>query len=866
MWALLRTFSWQELRHHPWRNAAAVVAVMLGVALAFSVHLINASALDEFSTAVRSVNGQPDLELRAATGSFDEAVFAQVVQHPQVLLASPVLELGTMAAADATGPRTALRVVGVDALVVAQMAPALMPRPMAGADRFAILAPGVVFLNPAAQAALGASGSTGHPGNTGTVYLQNGLRMQAVQVAGTVAAGGAPLAVMDIGAAQDLWGRGGQLSRIDLRLQPGTAHAEFIPSLRQLPGWPAQMEVAEPGDAAQRVSNLSRAYRVNLAVLALVALFTGAFLVFSVLALSVAKRAQQFALLGVLGLTPRERLRLVLAESLVLGLVGSAAGIALGSLLALLALRVLGGDLGGGYFAGVAPALQWSALAAAVYGALGVAAALVGGWWPARAARNLPVAQTLKGVGASLAGQGSGHASVALMTAGVVLAAAPPVMGVPVAAYVAIALLLVGGISALPWLTAQVYDRLAPLVAQRLLPLLAVERARRMRGSAAVAISGVVASLSLAVALTVMVASFRDSVTHWLDQVLPADLYIRTTNGSATASTGDTAYFTPDFVQAVAQLPGVARTSTQRTSSLVLDPARPAVTLIARALGDTPAGSLPLVGEAVPVPAGQIGIYVSEAMVDLYGARSGRVFAPISKAFGHPVQETKGQSASFFVAGVWRDYARQSGAITLDIRDFERLTHDPRINDMALTLAPGTPIAQVQQGVRAVAAQQAGSADVVEIASAADIRGRSLRIFDRSFAVTYWLQAVAIAIGLFGVAASFSAQVLARRKEFGLLVHLGFTRRQVLAVVAGEGAAWTVMGCVAGLLLGLAVSVVLVHVVNPQSFHWTMDMQVPWLRLLGVCLAVVAAGTCTAWFAGQRAAGHDAVLAVKEDW
>jgi putative ABC transport system permease protein len=215
---------------------------------------------------------------------------------------------------------------------------------------------------------------------------------------------------------------------------------------------------------------------------------------------------------------------------------------------------------------------------------------------------------------------------------------------------------------------------------------------------------------------------------------------------------------------------------------------------------------------------------------------------------------------------VWRDYARQSGTITLDIRDFERLTRDPRINDMALTLAPGTPIAQVQQAVRAVAAQQAGSADVVEIASAADIRGRSLRIFDRSFAVTYWLQAVAIAIGLFGVAASFSAQVLARRKEFGLLVHLGFTRRQVLAVVAGEGAAWTVMGCVAGLLLGLAVSVVLVHVVNPQSFHWTMDMQVPWLRLLGVCLAVVAAGTCTAWFAGQRAAGHDAVLAVKEDW
>ena len=164
------------------------------------------------------------------------------------------------------------------------------------------------------------------------------------------------------------------------------------------------------------------------------------------------------------------------------------------------------------------------------------------------------------------------------------------------------------------------------------------------------------------------------------------------------------------------------------------------------------------------------------------------------------------------------------------------------------------------------AARQLGDAGVVEFASAAQIRATSLRIFDRSFAVTYWLQAVAIAIGLFGIAASFSAQVLARRKEFGLLAHLGFTRRQVLAVVAGEGAAWTVIGSLAGLALGLAVSVVLVHVVNPQSFHWTMDLRAPWLRLALLCLAVVVAGTVTAWLAGRAAAGRDAVLAVKEDW
>jgi putative ABC transport system permease protein len=178
----------------------------------------------------------------------------------------------------------------------------------------------------------------------------------------------------------------------------------------------------------------------------------------------------------------------------------------------------------------------------------------------------------------------------------------------------------------------------------------------------------------------------------------------------------------------------------------------------------------------------------------------------------------------------------------------------------------------VQQDIRALAGtgtggdSPSGGSNLIEFASSQEIRAISLKIFDRSFAVTYWLQFVAIGIGLFGVAASFSAQVLARRKEFGLLVHLGFTRRQVLAVVAGEGLAWTAMGAVAGLGLGLVVAVVLVKVVNPQSFHWTMDMALPWWRLAALCAAVVLAGTLTAWLAARAAAGRDAILAVKEDW
>ncbi|MDE2418198.1 MAG: ABC transporter permease [Burkholderiales bacterium] len=865
---LLTSFSWQELRHHPWRNTAALVSVMLGVALAFSVHLINASALDEFSQAVRSVGGQPDLELRASAGqasaqgaSVPEAMLSRLQGHAEIALVSPVLEFNTYAlTGTAPGKRTLLRVVGVDATQVGAIAPDLLPLPSQDADRLDVFAPETVFLNATAQALLG----------SGPLRLQSAMQFKPVRVAGSVRAAGGPVAVMDIAAAQDFFGKPGQVSRMDIRLRSGVDHTAFARRLQAQEDWPSHLVLGEPGDPAQRIGKLSRAYRVNLTVLALVALFTGGFLVFSVLALSVTRRVQQFALLGVLGLTAGQRLRLVLWEAAALGMAGSALGIALGTGLAQLALQVLGGDLGGGFFAGSAPPLQWSAPAALGFGAMGLVAALAGAWGPARLAQRMAPAQALKGLGAN--GEHGVHPvwGLALLAAACLLALAPPVWDMPLAAYASVALLLMGGITALPWLVGLVLDRLAPMVQGRALPMLAIERTRRVRQSAAVAISAVVASLSLAVALTVMVASFRNSVIQWLDSVLPASLYLRAAGNS---SAGDTAYLDPAFVQAAARIAGVERVTSQRTLLLQIHPALPAVTLIARPLRDGPNGaiSLPLQGEPLRVPPGRIGIYVSEAMVDLYGARPGSDFARLDALFMPPARMESAQTATFFVAGVWRDYARQFGTVAMEQADFERLSGDRRVNDMAFWLAPDVETATVEQALRQIADRLAGAVPgeaggLLEFGSAREIRATSLKIFDRSFAVTYWLQAVAIGIGLFGVAASFSAQVLARRKEFGLLVHLGLTRRQILQVVAGEGAAWTALGALAGIALGLAVAVVLVHVVNPQSFHWTMELTLPWLRLLVLGLAVVLAGTLAAWISARAAAGREAVLAVREDW
>jgi putative ABC transport system permease protein len=840
MASLLLHLSWPELRHHPWRNAAALTAVMLGVALAFSVHLINASALAEFSAAVRAVDGEPDLEIVGPQAGFDEALYERIARLPAVALASPVVEADTWAF-DGAGQRVPIRIVGVDALVVGSLAPALRPRPGDGAGRFAVLEPDAIFLDAEAERRLLT------PGGSSRVSIQAVAGRMTLRAAGSVATGGPPLGVMDIAGAQVVLGLTGRLTRLDLRLEAGADRDALVREL----DLPAGVRVATRGEAVDRVSNVSRAYRVNLTVLALVAMFTGAFLVFSILSLSVAKRRQQLALLGVLGLSARRRLALVLGESALLGLVGSGLGLLLGMALATIALRLFGGDLGGGYFRGITPPLRIDIVGAAIYGSLGVAAALVGGWLPARAAQSIAPAEALKGLGPARHGHRSLGTGIVLMGVGLALTRLPPIGGLPLAAYASVACLLIGGIACVPGGVGALLAALRP--PRHALALLVVERARHERDAATVAVAGVVASLALSVALTVMVASFRDAVTRWLDIVLPADLYARVAVGPGG---GDVAALPTALAASAAQLPGVARVDAQRVVQVSFDPSRPGVALVSRPLGD-PGQSLPLIGDLVAAQAGTTSVYVSEAVVSLYGARVGQ-------AFDLPLPN--GQRARVFVRGVWRDYARQYGAVAIDEDDWHRLTRDNHVNDLAIWLRSGASTSDVESDLRQLATAQGGDGSLLEFAAPRDIRAASLRIFDRSFAVTYWLQAVAIAIGLFGIAASFAAQVLARRKEFGLLSHLGLTRRQILRIVAAEGALWTAAGAALGLGLGIAVAAVLVEVVNPQSFHWTMEMLLPWPRLAALCAAVVAAGTITAALAARGAIGRDAVLAVKEDW
>ena len=845
----MRWLAWHVIagyaRQHRLRTLVQILAIAVGVALGYAVHLINASALNEFSSAVRSATGQADASITGATAGFDDRVLERVIAHPSVELASPRLSIS--AAVLDTGAATAplLTIVGLDAFRAAALSSNLLPAARvdsSAVSRFALVDDGI-FLSPAALQKFRLSVGD-------VLHVQVTDRVVAIKIVGTVPGAGAEqlIGVMDLGFAQWRLDRLGTLTRIDLKLAPGTSPASVAQSIALPPG------VALTGTDTEttRVSNLSRAYRVNLSVLALVALFTGAFLVLSLQAQATIARRSQLAFLRVSGVTARQVQWLLIGEALLLGAVGSALGLALGAALATLSLKLLGGDLGSGFFSGTQPEVEYSAVSLIAFFALGLAASIAGSWLPARDAARTPPALAMKAGGEEDAHKPLSRAwpGIVMLASAVVLVALPPVNGIPLFGYAAIAAVLVGSIALQTRIARSLFEPFARYLERSHgspTLLLAVTRIAQAPSFAAIGMAGIVASFALMIAMATMVASFRDSVDDWLTRILPAQLYVRAAPGASTA------FFSSADLKRIQSHPDVGRVDFSRAVRLQLDPLRAQVTLTVRPIDAAdPGATLPLTGTSAPWKEGMPPpIWISEPMGDIYGMRVGQVVQlPLA-----------GRAQSFTVVGVWRDYARQFGAIAMRMSDYQALTGDNSVTDAGVWLKPGVVASRVIADLRAQIESPA-----VEFAETDEIRQISLRIFDRSFAVTYVLEIAAIVIGLVGIAATFSSQAIARTREFGMLRHIGLTRRQILQMLAFEGALLTALAIAVGLATGLVVSMVLIEVINPQSFNWTMDFNAPQGLIAGLMVALMAAAVVTAVLAGKRAVSIDAVRAVSQDW
>ncbi len=820
------------------RALLSVLAIALGVALGYAIQLINQAAIDEFGRAARLLSGESDLTVRGAREGFSESVYPMLVRRPEISVASPMLEVDArLADLDGGGESRSLEVLGIDIFRAARIQPQLIAQSDMPLD---VLRGDAIFLSVSAMQWLGLREGD-------RIAFQVGTGRVELRVAGSLpgAAVSQRIAVMDIAAAQAHFERLGVINRIELRLAEGVSVQPAATRLQAL--LPAGVYVEPPQMVSQTALAMTRAYRVNLNVLALVALFTGGLLVFSTQALSVVQRRSQLALLRVVGVTRSGLVMLLVGEAALLGLAGSALGLLFGFIGARMIVAAVGADLGAGIFSDIAAQLTFEPVAALLFVLLGIVAALCGSVLPAIEAARAAPAQALKSGDEMRMFQRLTPflPGAILLVAAAMCAFGPPVTGLPLFGYLSIALLLLGTIALMPRTTVSVLSRL-PLP-RRVELGLGMAQLRAAPGQAMVSLASIVAAVSLATSVAIMVISFRASLETWLEHILPGEIFVR------TSGEGETAYLSAQMQRVISEVPGVRRVEFFAGQRIRLEPGRPMVTLLARDVDATDPGRvLSLVSDVLQPQTGQPPpVWISEYVADVYGYHLGDLVSlPIA-----------GRGVPMTVSGIWRDYARLNGALMITLDDYRNLTGSDDADDAQLWLEEGADAGAVRRALRAVL-----PAEGVEISLPNELRNESLRIFDRTFAVTYALEAVAIVIGLAGLSASFSALTLARRREFGMLRHIGFSRAQIMRMLAFEGALVSALGLIVGLLLGWVMSLVLIDVVNRQSFHWSMDVHLPWSGLGVFAAAMLAAAMLAAVASARRALTGDAVRAVREDW
>jgi putative ABC transport system permease protein len=489
---------------------------------------------------------------------------------------------------------------------------------------------------------------------------------------------------------------------------------------------------------------------------------------------------------------------------------------------------------------------------ALVFVGFGLAATLVGGLVPANHTGELALYQRLR-TGTEEAGLQFANRAHWLGLALLVLAAIsvwiPPYGNIPLGGYLSIAFGLFGGVAMIGLV---VRTLIRPPKRLRSLSGLARTRLASTPNLLSIGLSGIVASFALVVGMHIMVHSFRQSLDEWLNQVLPAPLYLDLKAPGQPS-------FPQSIQERISQIQGLEHVEFWGQQDLLLDPMRPAVSFISRPIVPSEANErLPLIGEFVGSPReGELPIWVSEPMVDLYNYKTGESVDLVLDG-GRRIRAT--------VMGVWRDYSRQHGAIVTSKIALKSLLNMQIADTQGAVWPEGNvTVAELTRRI-ASAARQAGLQVPIDFSQPGDIRERSMAIFDRSFAVTYVLEFAAVLIGLFGVATTFSAMALQRKREFALLGALGAGPKAMRRMLTQEALLASLLAAAIGLLIGLAFAAVLIFVVNPQSFYWTMEWHTPWRDLTIMLFALVSLSTITVTLAPHAQLKDDLLNPLKEDW
>jgi putative ABC transport system permease protein len=820
----------RPLGRDPLRTALTVISVALGIAVMIAIQLASEAATGSFRSSMEALVGKTDLEIRA-NGGVDEQWMGRLDALPFDVRFSPFME----AQANIAGVG-AVALYGVDALGLAENAGGT---PQAILSR--ALAERLGMQKAAPQGVLAAS-IEGRP--------------QAFRVARIDRVPGEFVAI-DVADFQRILGRYGKLDHIDATFGQGEDAARAAAAIRA--ALPASYLVEQPGARSQESLKMVRAFRWNLRMLSDIALVVGAFLIYNTIAISVVRRRAEIGIVRALGAGRGTVLGIFLAEALLLGIGGAALGLVLGRVLAGLSVGMIADTVNALYTTSrPAPVeLTWGDIWGGL--ATGAVVAWAAAWGPAREAMAVAPTEAMSRGAHEHRARLRWRRSLAWAAASAALAAAlsqvRPLGGYPVGAYAAALAWVAAAAFTAPALVLAAHRAMRPLLGRRVESLLAGRSLAASLPRTSVVVAALATAIAMMASVGLMVGSFRETVLVWLDVQLRADLYVR---AAAPLRADDYAPIPPRALAAIAGTPGVAAVDDYHALPVTYDGERATLGAgnieIERRYGRLrflpgPGGAADRDRILRSLAASDRAI-VSEPFANKHGIRAGdRVALSLGE-----------RTARLLVAGVYYDYSSSQGYVIVDRSTlFKYLPGQPATN-AAVYLKPGADAERVR---RELQLRTAGMG--VAIAANRELRRNSMAVFDRTFAITWALEAVALVVAMLGAANSLLALVLDRRRELGLLRYLGASSAQIRGMVLTEAGLLGLFAAALGLALGFALSLLLIFVVNKQSFGWTIQFHPPGKLLGAAVLAVWCATVLAALYPARIATRLSPVEVIHEE-
>ena len=839
----------RPLLREPVRTLLTILAIALGVAVVVAIDLAGGAATGSFRSSLETLAGDNDLEI-TASGGIPEAVVGTLATLPYSIRVSPRIDDYT-AIADT---KQSLPLIGLDLVTEASAYVQNESQITSGAQGLSASKDLFEHLGDANSIWVGAS--TGYKAGDRVELLIND-RVSGYTVRGVYpdSNGNESAIVMDIATAQQALSRYGRVDRILLKVPASPSLEDWQQRLRAV--LPAGVEVRPQGTGTTENRRMLAAFRWNLRLLSYISLVVGAFLIYNTISVSVVRRRAEIGIVRALGASRGVILTAFVGEAACFGIAGAFIGLPLGRFMATGAVRLMAVTVESLYVSSRPGSIELNAASVVLALAIGVGVAVASAYSPAREGSLVsPVEAMARGrreYDVRVNKLRDFWLALVLGLAAAAASGAPAVAGKPLFGYLAAILLVAASALAMPAFVITLISFSSRLLGK----LFGVEAMLASRSLAAslrrtsVLVGALSTAIAMMTAVGIMVGSFRQTVMIWMEDQLPADLYLRPA-GSAAADRHPT--ISSGLAEELSKLPGVDAVERLRIYEISFEgmPASLASAdlNVQRAHHDSDFFS---------------GRPREQVLAELRDSNAVVVSEPFTykhhKKAGDSITLSLGEAkATFRIADVYYDYSSERGSILMDRSTMLRYLPDPAPSNLAIYVSPDAHLETVRAEI-----EKATAGHRVLLFSNRDLRAEAIRIFDRTFAITYALEAVAVVIAVMGIAGALLALVIDRRRELGLLRFLGAAIGQVRKLILFEAGLLGLLANLAGMALGFALSLVLIYVVNKQSFGWTIRFHWPVEILLGALMLVYAATVLAGLYPAQVAVRLNPLEVVHEE-